>query len=94
MYINAQSVGNKQEELEAIAQQENYDTVTITGTWWGNSHDWSAAMGGYLLFRRGPDCSLESIGELTLWKPDCGSTFLHLEKEIESVSTMLTGTTI
>ncbi|GAB0197903.1 mitochondrial enolase superfamily member 1 [Grus japonensis] len=32
IYTNAHSMGNKQEDLEAIVQQENYDTVTITET--------------------------------------------------------------
>ncbi|KAK4815341.1 hypothetical protein QYF61_000173 [Mycteria americana] len=49
---NAHSMGNKQEELEAIVQQENYDIVAITETWWDDSHNWSAAMDGYKLFRR------------------------------------------
>jgi len=45
-------MGNKQEELEAFVQQDSYDLVTITETWWGDPHDWSAAMDGYKLFRR------------------------------------------
>ena len=45
-------MGNKQEELEAIVQQENYDIVAIMETWWDDSHNWSAAMDGYKLFRR------------------------------------------
>ncbi|KAK4831126.1 hypothetical protein QYF61_015429 [Mycteria americana] len=45
-------MGNKQEELEAIVQRENYDMVAITETWWDDSHNWSAAMDGYKLFRR------------------------------------------
>ena len=44
MYTNACSMGNKQEELEAIVQQANYDLVAITETWWDHSHDWRAAM--------------------------------------------------
>ncbi|KAK4823371.1 hypothetical protein QYF61_001719 [Mycteria americana] len=52
IYINAHSTGNKQEDLEAIVQQENYDIVAITETWWDDSHNWSAAMDGYKLFRR------------------------------------------
>ncbi|GAB0210334.1 hypothetical protein GRJ2_003499200 [Grus japonensis] len=52
IYTNARSLGNKQEELEAIVQQDSYDLVTITEMWWDNSHDWSAAMDGYKLFRR------------------------------------------
>ncbi|KAK4830584.1 hypothetical protein QYF61_011819 [Mycteria americana] len=52
LYTNARSMGNKQEELEGIVQQENYDIVAITETWWDDSHNWSAAMDGYKLFRR------------------------------------------
>jgi len=52
IYINAHSMGNKQEELEAILQQDSCDLVAITETWWDDSHDWSAAMDGYKLFRR------------------------------------------
>jgi len=44
-------MGNKQEELEAVVQQKNYDTVAITETWWDVSHSWSAAMDGYKPFR-------------------------------------------
>ncbi|PKU44939.1 hephaestin-like protein 1 [Limosa lapponica baueri] len=32
IYTNTCSIGNKLEELEAIVQQENYDTVFITET--------------------------------------------------------------
>ena len=52
IYTNAHSMGNKQEELEAIVQLENYDIVAIMETWWDDSHNWSAAMDGYKLFRR------------------------------------------
>ena len=45
-------MGNKQEQLEAIVQQDSYDLVTITEMWWEDSHDWHAAMDGYKLFRR------------------------------------------
>ncbi|KAK4826912.1 hypothetical protein QYF61_012504 [Mycteria americana] len=61
IYTNACSMGNKQEELEAVVWQGNYDIVAITETWWDDSHNWSAAMDGYKLFRRdvhksmGPD---------------------------------------
>ncbi|GAB0206965.1 hypothetical protein GRJ2_003162100 [Grus japonensis] len=51
IYTNARSMGNKQ-ELEASVQQDSYDLVAITETWWDDSHDWSAAMDGYKLFRR------------------------------------------
>ncbi|KAJ7424185.1 hypothetical protein BTVI_07574 [Pitangus sulphuratus] len=52
MYTNARRMGNKQEEPEAIVQQESYDIVVVTETWWDDSHDWSTAMDGYKLFRR------------------------------------------
>ena len=32
IYTNARSMGNKQEELEAIVQRENYDIVAIMET--------------------------------------------------------------
>ncbi|KAM9590845.1 uncharacterized protein ACIBXB_005894 [Morphnus guianensis] len=50
IYTNTHSMGNKQEE--AIVQLENYDVIAITETWWDDSHNWSAAMDGYKLFRR------------------------------------------
>jgi len=52
VYTNARSMGNKQEELEAIIQQNGYDLVAITETWWDNSHDWHAVTDGYRLFRK------------------------------------------
>ena len=52
VYTNACSMGNKQEELEATVRQASYDLVAITETWWDHSHDWSAAMDGYKLFRK------------------------------------------
>ncbi|KAJ7400797.1 mitochondrial fission process protein 1 [Pitangus sulphuratus] len=45
-------MSNRQEELEAIMQYESYDVFAIIETWWDDSHDWSAAMDGYKLFRR------------------------------------------
>ena len=45
-------MGNKQ-ELEVSLQQQGYDLTGITKTWWDGSHDWSAAVEGYRLFRKG-----------------------------------------
>jgi len=45
-------MGNKQQEPEAIVQQDSYNLVAITEMWWDDSRDWSAAMDGYKLFRR------------------------------------------
>ena len=36
IYTNAHSMGNKQEELEAIVWSESYDTVIITETCWND----------------------------------------------------------
>ena len=52
LYTNACSMGNKQEELVATAQMENYGLIAITETWWDELHDWSAVIDGYKLFRR------------------------------------------
>ena len=32
--------------------QESYDIVAVMETWWDDSHEWTAAMDGYKLFRR------------------------------------------
>jgi len=52
VYTNAHSMDNKQEELEAIVQQDSYALVAITETWRHSSHDWHAVMDGYRLFRK------------------------------------------
>ncbi|KAK4805875.1 hypothetical protein QYF61_025742 [Mycteria americana] len=52
LYAIARSMGNKQEELEAIVHQENDDMFATTETWWADSHNWSVATDGYKLFRR------------------------------------------
>ena len=62
-------MGNKQEELEVTVQQANYDLVAITETWWDNSHDWSAVMDGYKLFRR--DRQGRKGGGVALYIKDC-----------------------
>jgi len=33
-------------------QQDSYNLVTITETWWDDFDDWSSAIDGYRLFRR------------------------------------------
>ncbi|RMC19052.1 hypothetical protein DUI87_03656 [Hirundo rustica rustica] len=52
MYTNAHSMSNKQEELEAMVQQQSCDVVTITEMWWDESHSWCTALDVYKLFRR------------------------------------------
>ena len=39
LYTSACSMGNKQEELETVAQLEKYDLIAILETWWDESHD-------------------------------------------------------
>lgn len=52
LYTNAHSMGNKQEELAAVAHMENCDLIAITETWWNESHDWGAVIDDCKLFRR------------------------------------------
>jgi len=52
LYTNTRSMGNKQEEQDAIVLLESYDLIALTETWWDESHDWSVAINGYRLFRR------------------------------------------
>ncbi|PKU49495.1 nipped-b-like protein [Limosa lapponica baueri] len=47
IYTNAHTMGNKQQELEAIVQPVNYDIVAVTDTWWNDMHSWSAPLDGY-----------------------------------------------
>ena len=69
IYTNACSMGDKQEELDAIVQQDSYDFVAITETCWDDSHDWSAAMEGYKLFRR--DRQGKQGSEVAMYVRDC-----------------------
>ncbi|GAB0185820.1 hypothetical protein GRJ2_001047300 [Grus japonensis] len=52
LYANAQSMGNKQEELETCVRLQGYDVIGITEMWWDSSYDWSVGTEGYRLFRK------------------------------------------
>ena len=52
LYTNAHSMGNKQEELEAVVQLGKYDLIAIMETWWDKSHNWNLLIEDYRLFRR------------------------------------------
>jgi len=52
LYTNAQSMSNRQEELETTVLLESRELVAITETWWDESRDWSVSNNGYSLFRR------------------------------------------
>ena len=67
------SMGNKQEELEAIVCSESYDIVAIMETWWNNSHSWSEVMEGYWLFKR------DRLGR------EGGGVALYVKKDYECV---------
>ena len=76
VYTNAHSMGNKQEELEAIVRQASYELVAITEMWWDHSHDWSAAVDGYKLFRK--DRQGRRGGGVALYVKECFEvTLLH-----------------
>jgi len=71
IYTNAYSMGNNQEELkvEVIMYPANCDSLAITETWWDCSHNWSAAMDGYKLFRR--DRQKRGDGGVALSPEEC-----------------------
>ena len=52
LYTNAHSMGNKQEELEAVVQLGKYDLIAIMETWWDESHNWNLLIEDYRLVRR------------------------------------------
>ena len=62
-------MGNKQKELEATVWQASYDLVAITEMWRDHSHDWSAAMDGYKLFRK--DRQGRRGGGMALYVKEC-----------------------
>lgn len=51
-YTNAHSMGNKKEELEILTQENKYDVIGITETWWDETHEWNTKLRGYNLFLR------------------------------------------
>lgn len=50
-YINARSMGNKQEELKICVSLQGYDLTAVLEAWWDSSHDCSAIMDGCILCR-------------------------------------------
>lgn len=39
LYTNGGKIWDKQAELEVLIQDQNYDLIGITESWWDNSHD-------------------------------------------------------
>ena len=91
VYTNARSMSNKQEELEATVQQASYDLVAITETWWDHSHDWSAAMDGYKLFRK--DRQGRRGGGVALYVKECFEVteLMTGENKVESLWVKIRG---
>jgi len=53
LYTISCSMRNKQDELKALVCSPSGDIICISETWWNESHNWSAGMEGYRLFKRG-----------------------------------------
>ena len=49
LYTNVQSMGNKQEDLQACACLLGYDVIDIIETWWAGSQDWNVGIDRYKL---------------------------------------------
>ena len=50
LYTNSRSMGNKQDELETMAQLRKYDLIAIIETWWDESHNWNTLIEDYRFF--------------------------------------------
>jgi len=48
-YTNAQSLGNKQDKLEAILRMDDIDMMGITEMWWDPTQDWNVNVEGFTL---------------------------------------------
>lgn len=59
---NADSVGNKQGQLETVVHLENFDLIAILETWWDDSYNWNTTTEGYVPFRM--DRQGRRLGEL------------------------------
>ena len=57
IYTNICSMGNKQEEMDAIVLLENYDVISFKEMQWDESHNWNFMIEDYKIFR----------GELRMW---------------------------
>jgi len=87
LYMKADSMGNKQEEVEANVLLESYNPIALTETWWDESHDWSMATDGYRLFRK--DRQGKRGGGIALYiKKSIQFEELSLKKSHEQVKTL------
>ncbi|GAB0179239.1 hypothetical protein GRJ2_000389200 [Grus japonensis] len=87
LYVNAWSMGNKQEELEMCVCLQGYDLIGITEMWWDSSNDWSVGMEGYRLFRK--DRQGRRGGGIALYVSDQLECMeLHLEMDEEPTESL------
>lgn len=68
LYTNAQSMGNKQEELQVCVCLQTSDLTGITDTWLDGSHNWNVGIDRYKLFRK--DRQRKSGGSVALYIND------------------------
>lgn len=52
LYTHGWSMEHKEEELKMHVQLQGHHLIGMAAMWWGNSHNWSAAMDGYRLFKK------------------------------------------
>lgn len=46
LYINGRNIWDKQVELGVLIQDQNYDLIGVTESWWDNWHDLNSNMEG------------------------------------------------
>jgi len=87
LYMNPCSMGNEQEDVKATMLLESHDLISLTETWWDESHDWSIDIDGHRLFRR--DSQEKSGGGIALYMKkaiQCEELSLkNSHKQVESV---------
>ena len=72
-------------------RQASYDLVAIMETWWDRSHDWSAAIDGYKLFRK--DRQGRRGGGVALYVKECFEVteLMTGDNEVESLWVKIRG---
>lgn len=65
LYSNACSMKNKQEDLEALAQSQNYYTIDVNEILLDESCDWCAMMDGWMVM--GPSRGIRRADKAGAW---------------------------
>ncbi|GAB0203090.1 hypothetical protein GRJ2_002774600 [Grus japonensis] len=85
-------MGNKQEELEVCVWLQGHDLITITETWWDSSHDWTAVMDGYVLFRKDRPARRGGGAALYVRELECIELCIGMDEErVESLQVRIKG---